>query len=344
MATLLRRPEVLTPKRDVSPLNTSRFERPLSKGVLHSPTSASPTLPQLPPDLGKLSIGDESSSSAQSINDVPLHVSKPSVASTAPTYSTAQTSVHRHERDSDDSDIQACPPIEAEDQDAWFTRQTESDQYLAVDEGDVCPDGATLAAVQDLPVYDAEGNAVPFGTLYDPETATHQRQLLIFVRHFYCGACQAYLKALISGISMEDYFSIPIPTSIVIIGCGKPDIIPQYRKLTNQCQFTMLAEPTRTLFKKLGMGWSTSFGPERPDYMKDTSVYGMIKGQVRDVNAAVRDPEGIRKRDVFRGGHMFQIGGEFLFEDGEVVWCHRMKHMRNREYDYNDLVIVLLTS
>jgi hypothetical protein len=37
----------------------------------------------------------------------------------------------------------------------------------------------------------------------------------------------------------------------------------------------------------------------------------------------------IRKRDVIKGGNIFQIGGEFLFEEGEVVWCHRMKNYRN---------------
>ncbi|KAF2479521.1 hypothetical protein BDY17DRAFT_257299 [Neohortaea acidophila] len=203
-----------------------------------------------------------------------------------------------------------------------------SDNNLPVGEGDECPDRATLAAVQDIPVYDAEGNAVPFGSLYHPDTTPHQRQLIIFVRHFYCGACQAYVKALVEGISIDDYYSIPTPTSIIIIGCGKPDLIPQYRRFTNQCQYTILAEPTRMLFKKLGMNWSMSLGSERPDYMREISVLDVVKGQVRDVSGAVKDPEGIRKRDVFRGGHPLQIGGEFLFEDGQVIWCHRMKHMR----------------
>jgi hypothetical protein len=41
------------------------------------------------------------------------------------------------------------------------------------------------------------------------------------------------------------------------------------------------------------------------------------------------DKLAIRKRDVIKGGNIFQIGGEFLFEEGEVVWCHRMKNYRN---------------
>ena len=37
---------------------------------------------------------------------------------------------------------------------------------------------------------------------------------------------------------------------------------------------------------------------------------------------------------------MFQIGGEFLFEDGALTWCHRMTHMRNHT-EVHDLMKVL---
>jgi len=47
------------------------------------------------------------------------------------------------------------------------------------------------------------------------------------------------------------------------------------------------------------------------------------------MSAASDDKLAIRKRDVVKGGNIFQIGGEFLFEEGEVVWCHRMKNYRN---------------
>lgn len=185
--------------------------------------------------------------------------------------------------------------------------------------------------MQDIPIYDAEGNARPFSSLYDPETATNQRQLIIFIRHFYCGACQAFVKALKDGISMEDYLRIPVPTSIVLISCGKPDLIPTYQKFTDNGHFPVFTEPTRRLFRTLGMKWSMSIG-DRPEYMREVSVLDCLKGNVRDIGGSLKDPEGIRKRDVFRGGHLFQVGGEFLFENGMVVWCHRMRHMRGRKW------------
>jgi hypothetical protein len=47
---------------------------------------------------------------------------------------------------------------------------------------DITPDSQTLAAVADHPIYDADGHSIPFGELFHPDTATHQRQLIIFVR------------------------------------------------------------------------------------------------------------------------------------------------------------------
>ena len=34
-------------------------------------------------------------------------------------------------------------------------------------------------------------------------------------------------------------------------------------------------------------------------------------------------------RKAFKGGDYWQVGGEFLFEDGEPKWCHRMSNTRD---------------
>ena len=31
----------------------------------------------------------------------------------------------------------------------------------------------------------------------------------------------------------------------------------------------------------------------------------------------------------FKSGNWMQSGGEFLFQDGQAIWCHRMKNYRN---------------
>ena len=281
---------------------------------------------------------------------------------------------HRHEHTyHHDADTER--EVNLFDTEEWFARFRSGDDCDPVT--DECPDRATLAAAYNIPIYAADGTPMPFGQLYHPATATHTRQLIIFIRHFYCGACQAYLKAISDNITMQEYFSIPIPTSIIVIGCGHPELIPFY-KLKTGCPFPIYAEPSRALFKRLGMVLSLNIGTKRPAYMKDISPVAWAAGQMTTIHQGIKarqaelnkakleaserrrrqaeldndvaqleameeqhsarsivvsssgeDKLAIRKRDVIKGGNIFQIGGEFLFEEGEVVWCHRMRNYRN---------------
>ncbi|KAK5675336.1 hypothetical protein LTS10_012102 [Elasticomyces elasticus] len=301
-------------ERSVSPLGASKFERPIRaplNGVRRvfgskdtSPTS--PTSSYAHASTASTSMRTEATTAASS---------SPSTSSFPP--ATKEMMMHSPACSMPSSDLDA---------DDWLSR-FRSDPDLALALTDECPDRATLAAVYDLPIYAADGSSRPFGSLYDPAYALHSRQLVLFVRHFYCGACQAYLTALAEGITKEDYFAIPIPTSIIVIGCGKPDLIKQYKKFT-ACPFPIFADPSRMLFKKLGMVLSANIGRTRPEYMKDISAPAWLAGQMTTIRTSLKDPDGIRKRDILRGGNPMQIGGEFLFEDGEVVWCHRMRDYR----------------
>lgn len=298
--------------RSISPVGASRFERPYSPprpSTRSSPTStASPHTMHFGSRRTRHHHSDSIFSHADTVETAPTTISVTSARASK-------------DGDDDDEDVRVVSP------DDWFAR-FRSDSSLDTTQTDACPDRATLAAVQNIPIYDAEGNSHAFGSLYGPATATHQRQLVIFVRHFYCGACQAYLQALTETISPSEYFSIPTPTSIIVIGCGKPEMISHYKRFTG-CPFPIYADPSRSLFKNLGMSLTMSFGRQRPQYMRDIPFKEWQAGQLAQVRAELKNPEGIRKRDVLRGGNLLQIGGEFLFEDGEVVWCHRMRNMRD---------------
>lgn len=133
-------------------------------------------------------------------------------------------------------------------------------------------------------------------------------------------ACQAYLKALSQEITMQMYYTMPVPTSIIVIGCGSPALIPHYKAVT-ECPFPIFADPSRKLFKRLGMSWSLDIGSKRPEYMKEISPPAWLLEQIRQVSKT----RGMKK---FKGGNWLQIGGEFLFQNGQVIWCHRMKNYR----------------
>lgn len=120
---------------------------------------------------------------------------------------------------------------------------------------------------------------------------------------------------------MQTYYTMPIPTSIVVIGCGSPALIPHYKK-TSGCPFPIFAEPSRKLFKILGMSMSVNIGARRPGYMKEVSPPAWLLEQLVQMSKT----KGMKK---FKGGNWLQIGGEFLFQDGQAVWCHRMKNFRN---------------
>lgn len=114
-----------------------------------------------------------------------------------------------------------------------------------------------------------------------------------------------------------------IPTQIIVIGCGSPDLIKQYKTATS-CPFPIFADPSRELFKLLGMNISFNMlGKSRPEYMRNINPAQWIAEQSK---FQMKSKGGLRLKA--KGGNIFQIGGEFLFEDGRVVWCHRMRNYR----------------
>lgn len=120
------------------------------------------------------------------------------------------------------------------------------------------------------------------------------------------------------------YFSLPTPTTISIIGCGHPRLIPKYTTRSG-CPFRVYADPSRKLYKTLGMRSTVRIG-HRPEYTPMNAVK-LVADSFYQMSQEAR-------RDTFRGfklvgGPFTQIGGEFLFGEGEPIWCHRMRNVRN---------------
>lgn len=133
--------------------------------------------------------------------------------------------------------------------------------------------------------------------------------------------CQDFLTALSAGISPSDLSKQSPPTTLTIIGCGDPSLIDDYCK-NSKCSpdIPIYADPSRKLYDAFNLISNLSAVGKRPEYQTS----GLLSLVSRSIVQGVRAGSG-----AFKGGDYSQIGGEFLFQDGKVTWCHRMANTRD---------------
>ncbi|KAK6434052.1 hypothetical protein LTR95_009768 [Oleoguttula sp. CCFEE 5521] len=178
------------------------------------------------------------------------------------------------------------------------------------------PDTRTLEQASALELLDEKGSKVVFKDLYSP----HERTLVVFIRHFFCGMCEDYVRALVADLPPSLLSQASPPTILLIIGCGEPPAIAGYKQRTG-CPFEIYCDPSRALYSKLGMIQDLGLGETTPQYSKSTIVGGTVKSMGNMLKAGL----GVR-----HGGNYSQDGGEWVFEKGgELKWCRRMRNTRD---------------
>jgi hypothetical protein len=103
-------------------------------------------------------------------------------ASTMDSHATAHTQDTETASTFDEMDGASCEY----DPDAWFARFHDEDEAEENFDSHVLPTIAQLDKAANVPVYDADGVSRPFKSLYQGNEHIGQRQLIIFIRHFYC--------------------------------------------------------------------------------------------------------------------------------------------------------------
>ena len=63
-----------------------------------------------------------------------------------------------------------------------------------------------------------------------------------------------------------------------------------------------------------------ALGAEKPQYMQRSMLSVMLQSIIQEFRSG---------RRMLSGGDFRQVGGEFVFEDGRVTFCHRMKNTRD---------------
>lgn len=78
-----------------------------------------------------------------------------------------------------------------------------------------------------------------------------------------------------------------------------------YQSATN-CPFPIYADPTKKLYSELGMLRTLNLGA-RPEYQRKESLSLMVAGFVQSMKM-------MKSGQTLKGGDMYQVGGEFMFE------------------------------
>ncbi|BGP02705.1 hypothetical protein NBRC10513v2_003800 [Rhodotorula toruloides] len=177
------------------------------------------------------------------------------------------------------------------------------------------PTADEVSAASSVTILDASGHELPLGTLFQNEKGG--MAVVIFIRHFLCGLCQDYISFLSHKLSPSSLAASNIKLSIV--GCGDYKFIENYRKQLD-CPFEIYADPCKKAYEALGMTHRTlDLGDKAPEYAKR----GMVSNVVGSIASA------FKMGRFTSAGDIKQLGGEFVFERGQVVWCHRMANTRD---------------
>lgn len=127
------------------------------------------------------------------------------------------------------------------------------------------------------------------------------------------------MRELTKHFPPKDLERINPTTSLAIIGCGESSAIAGYKQRTGT-SFPIYSDPSRKLYLKLGMTSSLSMGDQKPAYIQTSILAGTLKSMTNMLGAGA---------GIFKGGDFSQNGGEWVFVDGSLEWCHRMQNTRD---------------
>ncbi|EGY19827.1 hypothetical protein VD0002_g5659 [Verticillium dahliae] len=171
------------------------------------------------------------------------------------------------------------------------------------------PSTELIRRVENYVLLDRHGKTHTFKSLHSGRNVA-RRMLFIFVRHFFCGNCQEFLRAVSESITTESLLRLPVSTFITVIGCGDPGLIQMYAETTN-CPFPIYTDPTRSLYKKFEMTRTWDLG-SKPAYMKKS----MLKSTGSSIIQGLKQ---VTTGLATKSGDFQQVGGEFLFEPMDLM-------------------------
>ncbi|CAI9637581.1 hypothetical protein GT037_008583 [Alternaria burnsii] len=176
------------------------------------------------------------------------------------------------------------------------------------------PTAEELSEALKIDVYDRDGKTKALGDL-----VKGQRTVLVFIRHFWCLNCQAYVRCISESIPLSN---LPANTQILVVGCGSYQPIDTYAT-NSSSKYPIYTDPTlrlHKLFKFKSNLAEGKAGDEQRDYMRNAGstmsrIFGGIKGALGNL------------QHVNSVGPKALNGGEVVLSaDGQCEYMYRMQN------------------
>ncbi|KAL1413683.1 hypothetical protein Q8F55_001462 [Vanrija albida] len=212
---------------------------------------------------------------------------------------------------SDDSTELKRAPGKAKRKDSWTVSRLPAER--------------TLWEASERTVKDEDGNEVRFGDLFPSygdlarNNSVHPpKTVVIFVRHFWCGACQSYMEYSLSKVDPAVVRAHNL--RVVLIGCGSWKSIKAYKGLFN-LQYEMYTDRSRRIYQLFGLKT-----PGRRDNAPKTHGAYNLPIWTQTTTCLKRGVKYMRHSP----GSIQQLGGEFVLVPGfKAEFAHRMSNYYN---------------
>lgn len=184
---------------------------------------------------------------------------------------------------------------------------------------DPLPSSGDLAKAKSCTLVDGEGKEHAFGSLLS--TSPDATDIILFVRHYHCGACLSFLQSFFSHPEAQSY-------NVVVIGHGDRTLIPTYvQKVQSGVKdgasppsIRVYSDPTKSLYHSLGFTRrNLKLGEKTPEY------YGEGKGHTGMVLGSIVDMVKSGPSAIWKSGDFAQLGGEVVIKGNEVLYAHYME-------------------
>ncbi|KIM32200.1 hypothetical protein M408DRAFT_326842 [Serendipita vermifera MAFF 305830] len=174
-------------------------------------------------------------------------------------------------------------------------------------------DQSTLEKAAKISVWSENGESVTFGSLFEK-----QKTIVVFIRHFLCGVCHAYVEELgrVPKSALDE-----AGTRIVVIGCGEWSVIKAYKE-TTQFPYEIYAEPTRAIYNTFGFTSNMSGVSDQPPRKYPPGIFWIMVKFFWDI---------LTKYSMFtKSGNISQLGGDFIIGPGlDIKYGRRMRNARD---------------